>query len=201
MKIIIIGATGTIGQFVTTAFKNDGHEVITVGHTRGDYQLDIMDEAAIIDFYQKIGPFDALASTNGKVAFKPFDALSTADWHYGLNNKLMGQVNLVRHGIEHINDGGSFSLISGLLSHDPVPGGASSAMVNGALEGFVRATAMQLPRRIRLNLISPALLTESQPALDAYFKGHDTVDGIKVGNAYLKSACGLLNGEIMKVGW
>lgn len=73
----------------------------------------------------------------------------------------MGQANLVRSGQQFIAAGGSFTLMSGVLSQDPIKGSASISMVNAGLEGFVRAAALELPRGIRVNVASPPWMTET----------------------------------------
>ncbi len=91
----------------------------------------------------------------------------------GIRDKLMGQVNLVLIGRDYANDSGSFTLTGGLLSHDPIRFGACISLVNGALDSFVRAAAIELPRGLRINAVSPGLLEESAAALGDYFRGHE----------------------------
>jgi NAD(P)-dependent dehydrogenase (short-subunit alcohol dehydrogenase family) len=117
----------------------------------------------------------------------------------GLGNKLMGQVNLVLIGQRYVNDGGSFTLTSGVLSHDPIRYGASASLVNGAIDAFVRAAAIELDRGVRINAVSPGVLVESLPVFGEYFRGHEPVPGARVGNAYLKSVEGRLTGQVFHV--
>jgi NAD(P)-dependent dehydrogenase (short-subunit alcohol dehydrogenase family) len=117
----------------------------------------------------------------------------------GLKNKLMGQVNLVLIGRDYINDGGSFTLTSGVLSHDPIRLGVSASLVNGALEAFALAAAIELPRGLRINVVSPGVLVESLPVFGEYFRGHEPVPGSRVGNAYVKSVEGRLTGQVIRV--
>ena len=67
MKIIIVGASGTIGKHVLAALKND-HEIITAGSKSGDFQVDITSTESIENFYKQVGKFDALISTSGNAA-------------------------------------------------------------------------------------------------------------------------------------
>jgi NAD(P)-dependent dehydrogenase (short-subunit alcohol dehydrogenase family) len=117
----------------------------------------------------------------------------------GLKDKLMGQVNLVLIGRDYANDNGSFTLTSGVLSHDPIRLGACASLVNGALDCFARAAAIELPRGLRINVVSPGLLDESVAALGDYFRGHETVPGKRVANAYVKSVEGRLTGQVLHV--
>lgn len=198
MKIVVIGGTGTIGKPVVAALQGR-HEIIKVGSKSGDHQVDIKDAGSIRRLFEKIGRFDALVSTVGKVHFGDFAKLTEAEVMVGLRDKLMGQVNLVLLGRDHINDNGSFTLTSGVLSHDPIRFGACASMVNGALDCFVKAAAIELPRGLRINIVSPGLLDESAGALGDYFSGHETVAGSRVAKAYVKSVEGRLTGQVFHV--
>jgi NAD(P)-dependent dehydrogenase (short-subunit alcohol dehydrogenase family) len=94
MKIIIIGASGTLGRKVTAALK-DKHEIITAGSKSGDLQVDITSPESIEAFYKKAGKFDALVSVTGSGHFGPLSSMTPADFKKGIDSKLMGQVNLV----------------------------------------------------------------------------------------------------------
>jgi NAD(P)-dependent dehydrogenase (short-subunit alcohol dehydrogenase family) len=198
MKIIVVGASGTIGKPVVAALR-DGHEVIEAGRSSPEYPVDVTRSDSIRELLAKVGRFDALVSCVGKVHFGDFAALGEKEVMVGLGDKLMGQVNLVLLGREHITDGGSFTLTSGVLSHDPIPLGACASMVNGAIDCFVRAAAIELPRGLRINSVSPGLLEESAAALGSYFRGHETVPGDRVARAYVKSVEGRQTGQVFHV--
>lgn len=198
MKIVVVGATGTIGKAVVGALQ-DRHEIVKVGKRGGDLKVDIADTESIRALFQKIGKFDALVSTVGKVHFGDFETMTEKEFAIGLQNKLMGQVNLVLIGRDHINDGGSITLTAGVLSHDPIRYGVSASLMNGALESFTRAAAIEMPRGIRINVVSPGVLTESLPTYGEYFRGHEPVPGARVANAYVKSLEGRLTGQILTV--
>jgi len=197
MKIIIIGATGTIGRHVATLFEGK-HELIKVGATKGDYQIDICSEQSIKIFFETVGPFDALISTTGKAAFKSLKDLSNADFRLGLDNKLLGQISLVLIGQHYINPAGSFTLTSGILSEDPVPGGSALSTVNGAINAFVKGAAIELKNDVRINAVSPGVVEDS-PSFVEVFPGHIPVKMERVANAYYKSVMGALTGETIRV--
>ena len=135
----------------------------------------------------------------GKVHFGELAKLTEKEMAIGLNHKLMGQVNLVLIGRDHINDEGSFTLTSGILSRDPIRYGAAASLVNGALEAFAPAAAIELPRGIRINVVSPGVLLESMPTFGEYFRGHEPVPASRVANAYVKSVEGRLTGKVFDV--
>ena len=194
MKIIVVGATGVLGKAVTNELKAQ-HEVITVGFRDGDYTVDITDLDSIRSLYKKIGDFDALVSTTGAVHFGPLEAITQDEWSLGINNKLMGQINLVTEGLGFIADNGSFTLTSGLISRDPIPYGTAATMVCSAIEGFVASAALELPRGIRINAVSPTLLSESVESFGPAFQGFDPVPASKAALGFVKSVGGRRSGE------
>jgi NAD(P)-dependent dehydrogenase (short-subunit alcohol dehydrogenase family) len=157
MRIVLVGASGTIGQAVAKEL-GERHEIVAVGSKSGDVQMDVTDAASIRAGFERIGRADAVVSTVGKVKFAPLEEMAEADYAVGLKDKLMGQVNLVLVGRGFVNDGGSFTLTSGVLSHDPIRFGSPASMVNGAVDAFVRAAAIELPRGLRINAVSPGVL-------------------------------------------
>lgn len=198
MKILMIGASGTVGSAVTAAL-GERHNIVTAGSKSGDHRVDITDSASIRALFESVGGLDAVVSTAGKVHFGELSAMTEAEMEIGLKNKLMGQVNLVLIGQAYLNDGGSFTLTSGVLSHDPILYGASASLVNGALDAFVRAAAIELGRGQRINSVSPGVLVESLPVFGEYFRGHEAVPGTRVANAYVKSVEGRLTGQVFHV--
>jgi NAD(P)-dependent dehydrogenase (short-subunit alcohol dehydrogenase family) len=160
MRIIVVGATGTIGSAVVAALSAQ-HDVVSVGHTSGAIRVDLASIESILQLFRTVEAFDALVCAAGRAAFGSLDELKDADFQIGLSNKLMGQVNLVRIGRQYVHDNGSFTLTSGVLSQEPMKGSASISMVNAGLEGFARAAALELPRGIRINVVSPPWVTET----------------------------------------
>lgn len=195
MKIIVVGGTGTIGQAVSEALS-ERHEVVAVGLNSGQLRVNVEDTQSIKSMYQKIGSFDALVATTGRVVFKNTVEMTAEEYSVGLNSKLMGSVNLVLEGLAHIGEGGSFTLTTGIINRDPIALGSSAAMVNGALEAFVKASAIELPRGIRINAVSPTVIEEALPAYGPYFRGFKAISAKDAANYYMKSVEGLQTGQI-----
>lgn len=192
----MIGATGTIGKAVAEALA-ERHNVVRVSHSQGEHRVDLASRESIERMFRAVGPFDALVSAAGQAIFKPLAELTDADFAISLGNKLMGQVNLVRIGLCHVADGGSFTLTTGIFAHEPVPGSAAISLVNTALEGFAAAAALELPRNIRVNLVSPPWVTETMVAM-----GMDPTPGTpaaQVAKGYLQSVEGQENGRVIDV--
>ncbi|WWL43597.1 short chain dehydrogenase [Pseudomonas parakoreensis] len=194
MKILLIGAAGTIGSAVDKELSQR-HEVIRIGRSSGDFQVDISDSASIRKLFEQTGKFDALICAAGNVTFAPLGEMNADSFALGLQDKLMGQVNLLLIGREYANDGASFTFTSGVLSHDPIRTGASAALVNGALDAFVKAAAIELPRGLRVNSISPTVLLEAMGSYAPYFRGYKPVPAADVALAYAKSVEGLQTGQ------
>lgn len=192
MNVLVVGGTGTIGGAVVELLS-DQHELVVAGHTTGDVQVDLADQESIDNLYDSVGPLDAVLSCAGEAAFGALEALSDDDFALSLSNKLMGQVNLVRRGIASVRDGGSFTLTSGVLSQDPMPGSAAISLVNAGVEGFVRAAALEMPRDLRVNVVSPPWVEETLEAMGEDFG--PSVPASIVAKAYRKSLEGAMNGE------
>ncbi|RUR20364.1 short chain dehydrogenase [Legionella sp. km535] len=195
MKVMVIGGTGLIGSAVVAELKTR-HEVICVGHSSGQYTVNIEEPDSIKALYQKVGRVDAVVLSTGRVSFLGLSEMTASDFYVGLNSKLMGQVNCVLIGLNYMNDSGSFTLTSGILNHDPIAAGTSAAMVNGGIDGFVTAAAIEMPRGIRINAVSPTVVTEALDVYGPYFRGFEPVPVQRVAHAFSKSVEGLQTGKI-----
>ncbi len=195
MRILVVGATGTIGRAVVAALSA-GHEVISASLRNSPVQVDIADPSSIRRMYGSLGKLDAVVSAAGQAKFAALDKLSDGDFRFCLDNKLMGQVNLVRFGLEHMTDAGSFTLTTGILAQAPMRGSAAISLVNAGIEGFVRAAALEAPRNIRVNCVSPPWVTETLEALNM-----DTSQGLPaavVARAYARSVTGTDSGSTLQ---
>jgi NAD(P)-dependent dehydrogenase (short-subunit alcohol dehydrogenase family) len=198
MKIIIVGAAGTVGKTVVEALSGR-HEIIRVGRTSGDVRMDIEDIASIRTMYQQVGNVDAVVSAVGQVHFGPVHEMTSEQFMTGINKKVLPQVNLVLEGFNYVNDGGSFTVTSGVTNRDPIRGGSCAAAANGAIDGFVTGAAVDMPRGIRINAVSPEVLEACREAYDGFFPGHVHVSNEAVGLAYSKAVEGCLSGQIIIV--
>lgn len=196
MKIIMVGAFGTMGEHLSKAFENE-HEIIKVGTKSGDVQVDITSTESIENMFRQVGEFDALISTAGPSYVGPWETLTNETFRKGVEGKMMGQINLVLIGQQYINPKGSFTLISGALSHDPQLNFANASAANGAVDGFVRAAAIELKNGIRINAVSPTVI-ENSPQYFPYFPGDIPVTMRELEFAFRKSVFGANTGQIIK---
>jgi NAD(P)-dependent dehydrogenase (short-subunit alcohol dehydrogenase family) len=195
MRILIVGATGTIGRAVVAALSA-GNEIIPVSLQSTPIKVDLADPASIRAMYRSTGKVDAVICAAGQAKFAPLAELSDTDFRFCLDNKLMGQVNLVRVGFEHVGDRGSFTLTTGILARSPMPGSAAISLVNAGIEGFVRAAALEAPRGIRVNAVSPPWVSETLQALKM-----DQSQGLPaavVARSYVRSVTSTATGSVLE---
>ena len=198
MKIIIVGGNGAVGKTAADALSSR-NEIITVGKTSGDVQADIEDIDSIRAMYRQVGKVDAVVGAVGHGHFGVVHEMTSEQFMKGIYHKMLPQVNLVLEGFDYINDGGSFTLTSGVLNRDPIPGGSCAAAANGAIDGFVVGAAVDMPRGVRINAVSPEVLEVSREKFDGFFRGHVHVSNEAVGLAYSKAVEGCLNGQVFIV--
>ena len=190
MKILLIGAAGDIGRAAYQKLSQR-HDVVTVGRTGGDFQVDISNIQEVRELYGRVGHVDAVVSCAGDATFAHLSDLTQDSFMLGLRQKVMGQINLVIAGLD--------ILTSGVLDRDPIKLGVNAATANGALAGFVKSAAIEMPRGIRVNVVSPGVLEVSEPKYGQWFHGHKPVSSIDVGRAYAKSVEGALTGQVIIV--
>ena len=198
MKIIVVGGNGTIGKRVVDHFSKS-HEVLVGSRTSGDLEIDIADSSSIKSMFESARDIDALVCVAGDAKWDKLENLSEEDFYVGIKSKLMGQVNLVRIGKDYLNEGGSFTLTTGILADDPVDMTTSAAMVNGGLHSFVKAAALELKRGLRVNVVASGLVEDAVDKYQDYFPGHNAIPMPKVVNGYVRSALGKGNGEIIRI--
>lgn len=194
MKVVLIGATGLIGQAIAQALSTN-HQVVQVARSSGEYQVDIASKNSIHQLFETVAPFEAVICAAGAAKFGAIEALSDEDFQFTLSNKLMGQVNLVRVGLSYISDNGSFTLTSGVLAREPIPGSAAISLVNAGLEGFVRAAILEMPRGIRVNVVAPPWVSETLEAMGK--DGSSGMPAAQVATAYVESLEGQRTGEVL----
>ena len=197
-RILLIGASGTIGQAVHANLAAR-HSVVTAGRSSGDHRADLSQPASLEQLFAKLGKVDAIVCTAGNLHFGPLASMTAAQFNLGLQDKLLGQVQLTLLAQHALADGGSITLTSGILAVEPIRNGANATAVNAAIEAFVAAAAIELPRGMRINAVSPTILTESVPAYGPFFPGFDTVPAERVARAYQRSVEGGQTGRVYRV--
>ncbi|MGB9101350.1 MAG: short chain dehydrogenase [Stenotrophomonas indicatrix] len=199
MKILLVGASGTLGQAVARHLGQQ-HDILAAGRHSGSLRVDLTDDASVRELFAQTGPVDAVISTTGKQHFGPLQQMTPEQFNVGLQDKLLGQVRLALAAQHHLNAGGSITLTSGIVSAQPIRDGANATAVNHALEGFVRAAALELlPRGLRINVVSPNVLVESMEAYGPYFPGFEAVTAQRAALAFQRAVEGIQSGETITV--
>jgi len=193
MKVLVIGATGTVGTAVTSALEAS-HQVVKASR-RGPVRVDLEDPSSLDALFDDVPDLDAVVccAANGPLV----DLVSAADAEIstGVQGKLLGQVALARRAVRHLRDGGSVTLTGGTFS-TPLAGGSLGALINSGLEGFVRNAAGELSRNLRINLISPGWIKETLDSM-----GMDSAAGTpvsEVARAYVEVVEGSAQGRIVR---
>ncbi|MGL6162948.1 MAG: short chain dehydrogenase [Aeromonas veronii] len=197
--VILIGAQGKMGQAALSGLGK--HKVITASRSGEgcDFQVDITSRESIERLYQNVGSFDAVVNTAGFCEYAPFGEMSDEQWQTTIQSKLMGQINLVNIGLNYINQGGSFTLISGILNIKPIPLAIADATTSGAIDTFVQCVAHELPRGIRINVVNPTVLEEAWDVYGEMMPGFQPVPGALVGKAFERSVDGIISGQVLYV--
>ncbi|MFI6460537.1 short chain dehydrogenase [Streptomyces sp. NPDC050538] len=193
MRIVVIGATGTIGRAVADALAT-GHEVIRASRNSTTTRVDLETPSSIDALFATVGAVDAVICCAASGRLTPLDSPSDDAFTLGLKGKLLGQVTLLRRALEHVRDGGSVTLTSGVFQ-EPTPGSSFGALVNAGLEAFVQAAAIEMPRGLRVNVVSPGWVTETLEEL-----GMDTEGGTPVSDvadAYVEAVTGKMQGQVL----
>lgn len=159
MKIVLVGSTGTIGSAVARALQRK-YEVVGVSR-HGTPSVNLEEPSSIASLFRTVSAIDAVICCAGSARFKQLSDLTEPDFRYSIQSKLMGQVELIRVALLHLKIGGSITVTSGVLARHPMPGSAAISLVNAGLEGFVRAAALEAPRGIRVNVVSPPWVKET----------------------------------------
>ncbi len=198
MRLLLVGATGTLGTAVANEMKSDA-DIISAARTNADVKVDITSTESIKEMFNKVGEIDALVCTAGAAHFGHVREMTPEQNLVAVNSKLLGQINLVLHGLDYIRENGSITLTTGILMDDPLVTASSAAMANGGVQAFVKSAAIELPKNIRINNVSPTMVTEAKEKYGSLFKGFKPREAKDVALAYKKSILGAQSGQTYKV--
>lgn len=118
--------------------------------------LDATRESEVAALFDTIGPLDHIVSTAADIrgSYELLPALEMAAARRAFDSKLFAPIHIAKHGAARLRPGGSLTFTSGVAAYRPAAKGTVVAAVNAALEGLVRALAIELAP-IRVNAVSP----------------------------------------------
>ena len=198
MKILLIGASGTIGRRIYETLSSK-HHIVRASREGEDVNVDMTSADSIEQMYKSVADIDAVICAAGPAKFGLFRDMTEDDFYVGIRGKMMGQVNLVRIGQNYINDGGSFTLTTGILADEPIAGSTAVTLLNAGLNGFALAAAQELGREMRVNVVSPTIVEDSIDAYGDAFVGFDPAPMDRVVNAYVRCITGQFTGRVLRV--
>ncbi len=193
VKILVIGDTGTIGAAVVRALGN-AHEVVGASR-RGPLAVDLAQPASLDGLFGAVAEPDAVVCCAASGPLVDLGSVTDEELAEGARGKLLGQIALARRAVRHLRDGGSITLTGGTFA-SPLPGGSLGAMINAGLEGFVRNAAAELPRGLRINVVSPGWVAETLEAMGAGGAGGTPV--AEVARLYVRAVEGDAQGEVLR---
>jgi len=207
LKIVVIGGNGTIGKHVIKALKEikDLNIEIVIGgrdnnQKGGVVAVDIKDTKSVANFFKNVKKIDHLVVVCGDAPFGPISKLTKEDFAQGFQSKAFGQIDVVLQAAkgDSMNDGGSITLTTGILDITAMPLTSGLAAANGCVTGFVRSAATEMPRGIRVNVVSPGLLVDSVSSYGSVLRGIRPVEGSDVANGYIRSMFGGITGKVLE---
>ena len=171
-KILIVGGSSGMGLALARRCLAEGADVIIAG--RGKAKLDAARdelgrpatlETAVADIgredevaalFEHIGRLDHIVSTAAAIegAYRLLPDIELEAAQRVVESKLYGPLLLAKHGAPRLPPTGSLTFVSGIAAYRPAARGSVVAAVNAALEGLVRALAVELAP-IRVNAVSP----------------------------------------------
>ncbi|GAB3447330.1 short chain dehydrogenase [Actinophytocola sediminis] len=198
MRIIVVGGAGTIGRRLVPALRATGHEVVVAGRTSGEVHVDLTSHASIEAMYRAVPSVAGVVCIAAHGALDEFATLTTGALHENLRAKFYGQVDLVLTGQHHCADGASFTLTSGVFADQAWPHVTGGGVISGALHSFVLSAAIELPRGMRINVVSPTMIGDSVAAFGEHFPGMGSVPMDQLVEHYLRCVEGADSGEIIR---
>ena len=142
-------------------------------------EVDIGDEAQVVSLFARIGSLDHIVSTAADIrgAYQLLPELTLADAQRVVQSKFFGPLLLAKHGAPKLAATGSLTFTSGVAAYRPAPRGSVVAAINAALEGLVRALAVELAP-LRVNAVSPGWVDTPIWAFVAGDRKGEMLDGM-----------------------
>jgi NAD(P)-dependent dehydrogenase (short-subunit alcohol dehydrogenase family) len=191
-KILIVGGSSGMGLALAKRCLAAGSRVIIAGRSEEKLRraretlgkpallhtavVDIADESQVAALFDRIGALDHIVSTAADIdgAYELLPSLQLEAARKVVESKVFGPLLLAKYGAPKLSPQGSLTFTSGIAAYRPAARGSVVAAVNAALEGLVRALAVELAP-IRVNVVSPGWVDTPIWSLVAGDKKDDTL--------------------------
>lgn len=171
-KIVIAGGSSGMGLALAGRCLERGDDVVIVGRSEDrlararigldassrltTIAADITREDQVARLFERIGGVSHIVCTAADVggAYEMLSAFDLAAAQRAVESKIFGPLLLAKFGAAKLARGGSITVTSGIAAYRPTTKGSVVATINAALEGLVRALAIELAP-LRVNAVSP----------------------------------------------
>lgn len=172
-RVVVIGASGGIGEAAAKAFAERGADVVIagrskerldhaaarIGHPVRAAEADATDTESLAAFFGTTGVVDHLviAVSPGAVAVGPIASLEESALRLAFDGKFFAHVKTIQAALPRMRPDGSITVISAASARTAFAGTAGIAAANGALEAMVGPLAVELAP-MRVNAVSPGVI-------------------------------------------
>ncbi|MFM5953437.1 MAG: SDR family oxidoreductase [Novosphingobium sp.] len=170
--IVILGGNAGIGLAAARMFRAEGAKLALTGRNPetlaaaaeecealgivSDMGLPEQSRAAMDQVAAKLGGIDVLFVNAGVGGFAPVEGVTEAFWDEVHSVNLRGAFFAIQAALPLMRDGGSIVVTGSIGSLSPVPGNVVYAAAKAGLRAMTRIVGKELlPRRIRVNMVSP----------------------------------------------
>lgn len=166
-RAVVTGAAGGIGAAICRRMKADGWFVVGLDlHVANDadlaFQMDLRDTDRLAHIASELAAEHQIGALVHAAALQPTGGvgeLSVNDWIEMLSVNLLAIETLAHWTRASLEiSGGSITVVSSVHAHATSRGVAAYATSKAALEGWVRAAALDLAPRVRVNAVAPGAI-------------------------------------------
>jgi NAD(P)-dependent dehydrogenase (short-subunit alcohol dehydrogenase family) len=170
-RVVVLGGTSGIGLAAATAFKGEGARVAVTGRAesalakvaatgmlaiRSDMGSVADSRAAIARIVAQWGGIDVLFVNAGIGGFAAVSEVTEEFWDGMHDVNVRGAFFAAQAALPHLCDGGNIVMTGSIGAVLALPGNVAYAAAKAGLRAVARILAVELlPRRIRVNLVSP----------------------------------------------
>jgi NAD(P)-dependent dehydrogenase (short-subunit alcohol dehydrogenase family) len=170
--VVVLGGNAGIGLAAARMFRAEGAKLALTGRNAetlgaaaeecealgvvSDMGQPVASRAAMAEIAEALGGIDVLFVNAGVGGFAPVEAVTEEFWDGIHAVNLRGAFFAVQAALPLLRDGGAIVITGSIGSVAAVPGNVAYAAAKAGLRAMARILAKELlPRRIRVNLVSP----------------------------------------------